>query len=197
MKLFIDTTSGITVGLLDSANDWIEYRHEKDKKSSAVIHKLLNELCENNGLDIKEIKQLFQVSGPGSYTGMRVSEGITNIFEWQNFKVNSFYHFEVPKILGIKKGIWIADAFKGETFLFKWDESGESKELIKKDEVDVSSDIPLFVLSDPEREADVQTKDLIYNNSKMLFDEIEKRDLKRELYYYRTIEMEFSKAKTV
>jgi tRNA threonylcarbamoyladenosine biosynthesis protein TsaB len=73
MDLFIDTTYGITVGLLDSGYDWIDYQFIEGKKGSALIHKVIYDLVSKNNSSIKNIGQIFQVSGPGSYTGMRVS----------------------------------------------------------------------------------------------------------------------------
>ena len=87
MKLFLDTTFGITVGLLDDQNEWLDYSFVDGQKGSAVIHKIILDLLEKNNLSIKNVKALFQIAGPGSYTGMRVSDGISQIFDWQKFRL--------------------------------------------------------------------------------------------------------------
>ena len=106
MKLFIDTTFGITAGLVDANLEWKQYKYIEGQKGSAVIHSLIDDLLSLEGIEARDIEALIQVSGPGSYTGMRVAQGIADIFEWQKFPVFSFYHFEVPKLLGESKGIW-------------------------------------------------------------------------------------------
>jgi tRNA threonylcarbamoyladenosine biosynthesis protein TsaB len=194
MDLFIDTTFGITVGLLDSRYKWIDYQFIEGKKGSALIHKIIYDLLEKNKSSTSEISKIFQVSGPGSYTGMRVSEGIANIFDWQNVKINSFYHFDIPALLGVEEGKWITDAFKGETFIYSWDKTGEDRKLVKNNAIEVSLDIPVFTLRNKEGESLTETQGLIKDRSEDLFSAVNKKDLKRDLYYFRTIEMEFTKA---
>jgi len=197
MELFIDTTFGITVGILDKSYKWLDYKFIEGKKGSAVIHRLIYDLLENNKLKTKDITRLLQVSGPGSYTGMRVSEGIANIFNWQGFEVNSFYHFDVPKLLGVKEGCWITDAFKGESFCFSWNGEDEKSELMKSNDILIPSDIPMFTLKNKEDTNFIETQSLIKEKSEELFKRVVELNMKKDLYYFRTIEMEFTKAKTV
>jgi tRNA threonylcarbamoyladenosine biosynthesis protein TsaB len=198
MKIFLDTTFGITVGLLNNHNEWIDYQFVDGQKGSAVIHKIILDLLEKNTLSIEDVKDLFQIAGPGSYTGMRVSDGISQIFEWQNIKTYSFYHFDVPRFLGINSGIWFANAFKGELFLYKWINENVEKHLLKIDkalDLLLVTDIPVFSSFENEK-VDCSyklTKDMIKNNSKTIFDYVEKNNLKKELYYFRTVDEEFSR----
>jgi tRNA threonylcarbamoyladenosine biosynthesis protein TsaB len=197
MKLFLDTTFGITVGLLDDQNEWLDYSFVDGQKGSAVIHKIILDLLEKNNLSIENVKALFQIAGPGSYTGMRVSDGISQIFDWQNITTYAFYHFDVPKLLNINSGIWFANAFKGELFLYKWIDETYEKYLLKTAEAIeqlLSSDIPIFTSFENDK-VDCKyglTKDLIKQNSKEIFDYVEENNLRKELYYFRTVDEEFS-----
>ena len=46
MKLFLDTTSGITVGLLSEENAWLAYEFIDGQKGSAVIHGIIHKALE-------------------------------------------------------------------------------------------------------------------------------------------------------
>jgi len=37
-SLYIDSTSGLVIGLLDSVFNWVEYLDSKEKKPSEIIH---------------------------------------------------------------------------------------------------------------------------------------------------------------
>lgn len=134
--LFIDTSDHLVLGLLDEDYNWLELLETEDKKSSASIHSHIYNLLEPRGLKVKDIKGLFQVAGPGSYTGMRISEGISQVLEWQNIPIYSFYHFSVPYILGMEKGAWVSKAFKNEIFLYEWRGSEVKKSLHAQDQLE-------------------------------------------------------------
>lgn len=195
MYLFIDTTKDITVGILDDEYQWLEYEFFEGARGSALIHKCIYDQLENQNKSVKDIDGVIQIAGPGSYTGMRVSEGLSQVFNWQKFKTYSFYHYEVPELLGIKEGTWFANAFKGEYFLYRWANGNQTKELIKKDEFDINAveDLYSSYLFDG-LEKDIElTSAVIYQNSKKLFSKIIENDIKRPLYYYRTLDEEYSK----
>ena len=123
MHLYLDTTHGIQLGLLNNQYDWIEINNLGELKSSAVIHAYINDLLVKYNQEILDISSLVYCAGPGSYTGMRVSEGIAQIFEMAQIKLYSFYHFEIPQIYGNQHGKWLDHAFKGEIFIYDWNES--------------------------------------------------------------------------
>lgn len=196
--LFIDTTFGITVGVLDSNNSWLNYNFTDSKKSSSIVHRLIKDALTDANIDENSLKRFVQVSGPGSYTGMRVSDGISQVFEWQNINCFAFHHFQVPKVLGIESGVWLAKAFKGEVFCYVWNDNEEKKILIKEAELDefLREKNQIFVGHKQEFISNVKaTSDLIKNDSVNLFDYIFKQNLKEPLYYYRSLEDEFSKGK--
>lgn len=195
MYLFIDTTKDVTVGLLNNNFEWIEYEHFEGARGSALIHKCIYDQLEKQNKKINDIKGLIQIAGPGSYTGMRVSEGVSQIFNWQGFDTYSFYHYEVPKLLGHEKGTWFANAFKGEYFLYRWNNEEESKTLVKKDEFDIYSVDKLFtsfLFDDLEKNISLTSK-LIYDKGQKLFEKVVGEKIQRPLYYYRTLEQEYTR----
>ncbi|MBF0359916.1 MAG: hypothetical protein HQK49_02840 [Oligoflexia bacterium] len=133
--LFLDTTYNMVIGILDADNTWIDYQCLLEKKSSALIHKQIDEIIkknnlskynnenknENNNESKNEIQRVVYLAGPGSYTGVRVGRGIAEVFSLLNRQIFSFYHFDVPEYLNVTKGIWFSKAFKGEFFLYQWD----------------------------------------------------------------------------
>ncbi|WP_127717689.1 hypothetical protein [Halobacteriovorax sp. HLS] len=197
--LFIDTSDHLVLGLLNSDYEWIEFIETTDKKSSASIHSKIYNLLEKNGLKIKEIKALFQIAGPGSYTGMRMSEGISQVLEWQNIPIYSFYHFVIPQILGIDKGAWISRAFKGEIFLYEWRGEQTKKSLHKESELpqlesSLGGELGEFWthFSQSFPEIPNSTGDLVKKDARRLFSFIAKSQSREKPFYYRSLENEFT-----
>jgi len=199
MKLFIDSTFGITVGLLDNDLNWLDYNFVEGQRGSAIIHKLIHEVLEKNELSLEKIEYLIQVAGPGSYTGMRVSEGIKQVFDWQDIKTLSFYHYQVPRLIGVKTGVWFCDAFKGETFLFSWYNDLEDKKLIQNSmALDTLKTLnkkfyQLGELNKLNLEAE-STQRLIKENPSLIFKYIIENKINKDLYYFRSLDQEFTKA---
>lgn len=193
MYLFIDTTKDITLGVLDQEFNWLQYDYYHAAKGSAQIHAYIHEACRRQNIKTADLDGLVQVAGPGSYTGMRVSDGVSQIFNWQNFKTYGFYHYDVPLILGHQKGVWVANAFKGELFCCRWQGENITKELVDTDKFDISGDEDIYTsFKDDKLDGDlIYTSELIKNNSKKVFSYIISNNIKKELYYYRSIDQEY------
>ena len=84
MYLFVDTTDKITFGLLDDQFQWKEYFYDPKMVISTKIHLLIHEVLKKYELTFSDLNSIIYCAGPGSYTGMRVSEGISQILQWQN-----------------------------------------------------------------------------------------------------------------
>ena len=196
MYLYIDTTQYVCLGLLNEDFQWVDYCYIETKKSSQIIHKLIFELLEKAGTKLACISGLFYAAGPGSYTGMRVSEGIKDVLSWQNCPVYSFYHFNVPQLYNHDKGFWISKAFKGEFFVYEWTKSSSAKTLVlEKDLKEKLSNSKLFSGCEKFGPMDVAlTKDLIYEKPEVLFRVLKEKKITRELYYYRPLEEEFKRS---
>lgn len=194
-SLFVDTTFGLTVGVLDDLKKWINLTIVDSNQGSSLIHKMIYDELKSAGLDIKALDNCYFISGPGSYTGMRVSGGIEQIFSWQGLKTNTFYHFQIPKILGHTKGIWHCSAFKNEIFAFEWTEKHESKHILSNEDFAQalakwkSLGYEIFDIED--------VKKMIKTKSELLFSTIEKLGMKEEIFYFRPLDKEFQKKSSV
>ena len=176
-SLFLDTTSGLILGLLDESFHWLDYEVNKDNRPSEIIHSKIFYLLNKFYLDFQNIRLIY-IAGPGSYTGMRLSEGLADIVKWNNIETYSFYHFEVPQYIGVKSGQWITNAFKKEIFSYKWNENESSKELL------ISCDNKqVYTLE--------KTQEIIHKNPMEIFSKIVHLKENRETYYFRTLEEEF------
>jgi tRNA threonylcarbamoyladenosine biosynthesis protein TsaB len=193
MKLYIDTTQKITVGLLNKENSWIVLKKIDSNLSSELLHLEINSILESYQLNLLgDIELIYYCAGPGSYTGMRVSEGFAQTCLWAQLKVRNFYLFHIPEYLGFKSYRWSSFAFKGEYFLYVFDQGTIRQELISKEEYEkLMQQDSLNVMNFDT----TQTKTLIENNPQIIFDSLERQienDLKN-LFYFRTLETEFLK----
>ena len=132
-SLYLDTTGNLWAGILaEDAQTWLAWKTVAAQKTSAVIYPLLHQLLAEQNLKLTEIQHFYYAAGPGSYTGMRLAEGLAQIVRWK-IDVRSFYHFEVPAMLGIKRGWWVCSAFKQEYFGYYWDGEQTKTDLYKTD----------------------------------------------------------------
>lgn len=193
--LYIDTTDFITIGLLDSEFKWLNYEFLESKKSSEVLHYKIFEMLNEKNLDIKNISGVIYAAGPGSYTGMRVSQGFVDILKLEGIPIYSFYHFEIPKMLNIKSGIWFSKAFKGETFQYSWSSEKSQIELIKTEEfLKLNLANPdLYSSHFQENFLVVETNKMLFESSHIIMKYLVENKMDKELYYYRELEDEFKK----
>ena len=82
ISLFIDTSYTPVVGLLDESLSWLDYVKGHSPRSGQQLHAMIYEILSKNGMEFSEVKKLFMMAGPGSYTGMRVVEGFAQIVEY-------------------------------------------------------------------------------------------------------------------
>ncbi len=196
--LYVDVTSGLILGLLDSNFNWVEYQDINEKKPSEIIHLAIYELLKRNNIDPKKLEYFF-CSGPGSYTGMRLGEGMAQVFEWVSAKVYSFYQFEVPRLMGVQNGYWITNAFKGQVFIYNWTEDGTKVEnhieLVSNAEFKINGRTNGFTLSnDNPLFSELRTsKEMIKISPQNFFKNIYDSKMRKVPYYFRSLDEEFSK----
>ncbi len=197
--LFLDTTTNLKIGLLDQDFKWKKLLDLETKKPSEVIHKLIYDLLQEYQLKIKDIHSVITCAGPGSYTGMRLSEGIVQVLDLEGISITSFYHFELPSFNEKNdEYLFATSAFKGEYYLYSFKNSEISKKLVLKEDLEkflidnyknVSN---RFTLKSDELLTNFHsTSALIVDNPELYFPKIVKRNLKQSAYYFRTIEEEF------
>lgn len=83
IDLFIDTSlSYIRIALLKN-NKILDYVNEKvDKDLSKLFDVKLNDLFSKNNLDYNDVDKIYAVTGPGSFTGIRVGLTFVKILAW-------------------------------------------------------------------------------------------------------------------
>ena len=134
-SLYLDTTGNLCAGILaDDSASWLAWEMVAAQKTSAVIYPLLHRLLAAQHLKLADLKTFYYVAGPGSYTGMRLAEGLAQIVRWK-IPVRSFYHFAVPQALGQEQGLWLCSAFKQEYFVYQWQGEQSFTQLYKTDQL--------------------------------------------------------------
>lgn len=193
-SLYVDSTSGLVIGLLDSDFKWIEYLDSNEKKPSEVIHHEIYNLVQKHNLDLKSMNFFFS-AGPGSYTGMRLGEGIAQILAWDSKTVFSFHHFDVPKMVGVEKGYWVTNAFKGQVFVYNWNTKTNlsERELVNSADFKIIEPELGYTLSSEVKDFShlKTTKELIKNSSSKIFKKVFDEKLREPPYYFRTLDEEF------
>lgn len=131
-RLYIDTSELLVAGLLDDDLSWIDHETAGPARGPRSIHRVIHDLLSRRGLAAGDLDGVVQAAGPGSYTGVRLAEGVSQVLEWLGADVANFYHFETPRLLGVPRGAWTARAFKGEVFVHRWDGDGSSSGLVRE-----------------------------------------------------------------
>ena len=74
MKLYLDTSTPVCVLKLDD----IEYRWESGRDLAEGLHKFIFDKLQENGKTWTDLSELTFMSGPGSFTGLRIGAAIIN-----------------------------------------------------------------------------------------------------------------------
>jgi tRNA threonylcarbamoyladenosine biosynthesis protein TsaB len=195
--LYVDTTYDTTLGLLSEKLEWLEVLTLNEKRASNILQSQTYKILEEHQLQIDDLTRIVICAGPGFYTGLRLSEGFSDIFKLFNVNSCSFYSYDLPKILGVPKGCWITKAYRGEYFCHSWGESVEKselfsfKELPAFDEAYFHSETAVDDLIKQKCQKLISTNDLLKSNSQVIFEHILKLNQTHESYYFRAPEDEF------
>ena len=188
--LFIDSTEKTVLGIVNQNLEFEKYCYFEDKKSASRIHSRLNNLLQEHKICLNNINKIYIVSGPGSYTGIRVIEGIAQIMKWQGKDILSFYQFEIPFMTGINQGVWISQAWKGEIFIYYWKNSEHSIRLVPS--INYKPTGKEYSYGDQCNGFGVySTRKLLLEHSKTVFKVVDRRGEYLPPYYYRSVEQEF------
>jgi len=196
--LFIDTSYDITLGLLDENLGWHDLRAFRGQRASSTLQTETHRLLKDFNIQMKSLKGIVSVAGPGFYTGLRLSEGFADVTSFFGIPHCSFYSHEIPRWLGHDKGTWVTKAYRGEYFFYEWaGDTGnvrllESKELyLPEGKVFIHSDTSLDERLKPLAAQALSTSELLKNEPKKIFSHVISENLKRESYYFRAPEDEF------
>ena len=72
MKLYLDTSNSTTILRLDSK----EYVWESGRELAEGLHRFIKEKLEENGADWQDLSEITFMSGPGSFTGLRIGAAV-------------------------------------------------------------------------------------------------------------------------
>lgn len=205
IKLFIDTSYDVFIGLLNSQGSWEGKTVLKGFKASQILQKEIYSLLQNKNLDVSAIGGVITSAGPGFYTGMRVSEGVADVFKLKGLPHLSYYNFMIPKWYGNTKGLWMTKAYRGEYFFYLWDGEKEEKFLLQENELASHFEawdklvVPYFIHQDSAIDEKLkkfvtnyqQTVELIERNPESLYQAVVSANLTEASYYFRAPEDEF------
>jgi tRNA threonylcarbamoyladenosine biosynthesis protein TsaB len=188
MNLFLDSTSSLKIGLIEDGQ-FVFFEDYDDRKSSASIHRYIYQSLLRYKKEVTDLEATITIAGPGSYTGIRVTYGLAQIFAYLGIPHYSLYHFEIPAILGVSSGTWYSYAYKNEIFTYTWDGDSSSIKLI-----------PIGDFSDSQQFFNASSNSQFQNTLLLLRDNVAKilfylqrNRVCRKLIYYRQIEDEFKK----
>ena len=196
MFLFIDTSVELQLVLLNSDFRIQDSLIEKNK-ASHQFHFIIHDFLSKHDKKLKELEGIIALAGPGSYTGMRLSDGFSTLCKWQGMKVYSFFHYDVPVILNQTEGVYLTDAFKGEFFL-KSINSPNSK-IIPYDQIDFAlQDEGVIWYSSVQRLDLIKNQKILkninqelMNHSEKIFSYIVNNKIEKKMEYFRLAEAEF------
>jgi tRNA A37 threonylcarbamoyladenosine modification protein TsaB len=76
--IFIDTTNEyLIVGFLFNKEVEIFEKIKANKNLTSITNEVIDNLLNKNNINVKDIKEAYVTTGPGSYTGVRI--GVTII----------------------------------------------------------------------------------------------------------------------
>lgn len=200
--LFVDSSYDISLGILDENYRWVDFRSFSEKKASTVLQTETFQIFTQHGLKVKDISALVTVAGPGFYTGLRLSEGLADVFKFFGVPHYSFFSYEVPYWSGQEKGVWFTKAYRGEYFFYEWDGATSKSELVLTKDVEarfknlssttyIHSDGSLDTLSSNAIINPISTLSLLKKSSGELFKKIISEKMWKDSYYFRAPEDEF------
>ncbi|MCR9204780.1 MAG: hypothetical protein NXH75_09395 [Halobacteriovoraceae bacterium] len=194
MYLFLDSSSFIQVGILNEELNWLHHEIVANKKGSQVLHSIIHNNLKDQGMKISDIKTVFLANGPGSYTGIRVAEGICQVLELSGASAFTFHHFEVPLLCGILNYDYFSEAFKGEVFIYKRRGEESDFSLIKEEDFknrESSAEVEYALDGNILDESLDRIYDLFNSRPQEIFTKVLERKDRQPPFYYRSLEKEF------
>lgn len=192
LSLFLDACDGLKIGMLDRQLNWQEFLDFPIKKASNTLFIETQKLLEKNNIELKNLEQIFLCLGPGSYTGVRLLQGMKELYQTESIKVFSFYNFEIPYLNHIQTGSYITSAHKQEIYQYRWDGENYFQDLFNAKRFDVKNNGTLYGMQDQYNEYELRNVyTLLRNNPKKVFKSVLNKKLKREAFYFRPLEKEF------
>lgn len=198
--LYLDTTYDVSIGILNESLEWVDFNKVEGQKASRTLQFETHRLLEKHQLELRGMKGVFTVAGPGFYTGLRLSEGFADVLKFFGLPHYSFYSFEIPLLLGIPQGTWVTKAYRGEYFFDEWNGSEEKQTLLSSKDLETMKPLQnafihsqaaideklRLVLNGP-----TETSSLIQKTPTPVFETVLKNAWEKKSFYFRAPEDEF------
>ena len=95
MKMYLDTSTPTTILKLNGK----EYTWESGRDLAENLLKFLHDKLTENGKDFKDLTEITFMSGPGSFTGLRIGAAVVNALASElNIPLKN-HHGETVKII--------------------------------------------------------------------------------------------------
>ncbi len=122
MNLFMDTSNNTLILILEQENKIVDslYLQNQNKISDIALEEL-QKILQKNGLNLKDITNIYLTKGPGSYTGVRVAVTIAKTLKTIN---NSFKVYLISSLFfqaGLDSAVSILDAKGGKVYIGIYD----------------------------------------------------------------------------
>lgn len=192
--LYLDSSLDINIGVLDDSYHWLHHETVSNRKGSRILHSIIHSSLDTVNLSVSDISAIIIANGPGSYTGIRLSEGIAQVLSLEKIATYSFYHFEAPFFCNIDKYSFFANAFKGEVFEYKYDHGQESHNMISDNDFTERSfeEDNLYHINGELKDRYMEsTSSLIKKYPANIFSKVIGRGAHQEPFYFRSAEKEF------
>lgn len=191
-SLYLDACDGLKVGLLDEQLNWKKFLDFPIKKASNTLFIETEKLLSENNIELGQLEQIFLCLGPGSYTGIRLLQGMKDLYQNQGLKVFSFYNFEIPYLNGVQEGIYVTSAYKQEIYQYKWDGEEHFQDLIEAERFVAENTGDIYGMQDQFHEnALCNVYTMLRNNPKKVLERVLEKKLSRQAFYFRPLEKEF------
>lgn len=191
-SLLLDSCNGFRLGLLDEKYQCIEFLKFDEKKASNILFNETQNILEKYNISLPDLKHLFLIMGPGSYTGIRLLQGMKELYSEMGIDVLSFYLFEIPGLANQESGQFVISAYKQEFYHYCWDQSGVTQKLLKKEELTSLNADVIFSVDD--NVGDLATENVykvLQEHCSTVFENVVAQKLQRESFYFRPLDQEF------
>ena len=95
MKMYLDTSTATTILRLDDR----EYVWESGRELAEGLLRFIHERLVENGKDFGDISEITFMSGPGSFTGLRIGAAVVNTLAHELKVPLKNHHGEVVPII--------------------------------------------------------------------------------------------------
>lgn len=148
ISLFIDTALSYIRIAIFKDNKLIDCINEKcEKNMSALFDSKVNELFKRNNLELTEVNKIYTVTGPGSFTGIRVGMTFSKVLAMAlNLKITPISELQVLATTNTTKlKAPMIDARRGYVYAGVYDQDlntlTDDKHILLEDFLNINKDV--------------------------------------------------------